>query len=201
MATLQQRGNSFRVLFVWHGKRCAFTIGKVEPSEADAKLAQAEYLLMRLKQRLLTLPPGCDVETFLRFDGHPPASNDNGSPQARPQWFLGDFHRSTTWPATRRPWRSLDGVRHQGTFQAPQADLWRPVSGLAEFTSGGVAKACRPACQRSLSQKTDRSRYDFQGDRLPPHGLELGSPHGLPVGPIPQPRGYDSPKQTKSPPS
>ena len=91
MATLQQRGNSFRVLFVWHGKRCAFTIGKVEPSEAEAKLAQAEYLLMRLKQRLLALPPGCDIETFLRYDGHPPATYDNGSPQARPQWFLGDF--------------------------------------------------------------------------------------------------------------
>jgi integrase len=91
MATLQQRAESFRVLFVWHGKRRGFTIGKVALSEAEAKLAQADYLLMRLQQRLLTLPTGCDIETFLRFDGNPPLTNGQGSPESKPQRFLGEF--------------------------------------------------------------------------------------------------------------
>jgi integrase len=92
MATLQQRGDSFRILFVWHGKRHAFTIGKVEPGEAEAKAAQVEYLLMRLQQRLLTLPVGCDIETFLQFDGQPPPETEaTASSDARVEWLLGNF--------------------------------------------------------------------------------------------------------------
>jgi hypothetical protein len=74
MASLQERSGSYRVLFCHHGKLHSFTIGKVQPDEAEAKARQVEYLLMRLKQRLITLPDGVDVVSFVEHDGKPPAA-------------------------------------------------------------------------------------------------------------------------------
>jgi integrase len=74
MASLQERNGSYRVLFCHHGKLQSFTIGKVQPDEAEAKARQVEYLLMRLKQRLVTLPEGVDVVSFVEHDGKPPAA-------------------------------------------------------------------------------------------------------------------------------
>jgi hypothetical protein len=71
MASLQERNGSFRVLFCWHGKLESFTLGKVERSEADAKAAQVDYFLMRLKQRLITLPEDADIVSFVQHDGKP----------------------------------------------------------------------------------------------------------------------------------
>ena len=84
MAWLQERSESYRVVFRFQGKQRAFTLGKVSKAEAEAKLAQVDYLLMRLRQRLLTLPPGVDIETFIQFDGVPPvaAVKERASPAA-----------------------------------------------------------------------------------------------------------------------
>jgi len=60
------------------GRRYTFTLGEVAQGEAEAKAAQVDYLLMRVKQRLLTVPDGIDIVTFIQFDGKPPqAANDN----------------------------------------------------------------------------------------------------------------------------
>jgi integrase len=72
MASLQERNGSYRILFCHHGKQHAFTLGKVEHDEAENKVKQADYLLMRLKQRLVTLPDGVDIVTFIEHDGQPP---------------------------------------------------------------------------------------------------------------------------------
>jgi integrase len=72
MASLQERNGSYRVLFRYHGKLHTFTIGKVEKDEAENKARQVDYLLMRLKQRLLVLPDGTDIVTFVQHDGDPP---------------------------------------------------------------------------------------------------------------------------------
>jgi len=56
------------------------TIGEVEEIEAQGVKARYEYLLRLLKQRLLTLPSGMDVVTFLRHDGKPPDT----TPESRP---------------------------------------------------------------------------------------------------------------------
>ena len=72
MASLQFKGESWYCQFLYHGKRQTFTIGKVSEDEAEAKANQADYLLMRLKQNLLHLPPGMDIVTFIEFDGKPP---------------------------------------------------------------------------------------------------------------------------------
>jgi integrase len=63
------RNGSYRILFCHHGKLHAFTIGKVQKSEAENKARQVDYLLMRLKQRLIALPDGADIVTFVEHDG------------------------------------------------------------------------------------------------------------------------------------
>jgi integrase len=72
MASLQERNGSYRVLFCYRSKLHSFTIGKVAKDEAENKARQADYLLMRLKQRLLVLPEGTDIVTFIQHDGKPP---------------------------------------------------------------------------------------------------------------------------------
>jgi integrase len=79
MATLQERNGSYRVLFLHRGKRHTFTLGRVSREEAEAKTAQVEYLLMRLKQGLLAVPDGIDVATFVLLDGKPPAGGAAGN--------------------------------------------------------------------------------------------------------------------------
>src|SRR5580700_9901106 len=72
MASLQERNGSYRILFCHHGKLHAFTIGKVAKDEAENKARQVDYLLMRLKQRLIVLPDGTDIVSFIEHDGKPP---------------------------------------------------------------------------------------------------------------------------------
>jgi hypothetical protein len=69
MAWTQERAGSFRVLFRFQGKEHAFTLGRVSPDEAANKVAHVDYLLMRLKQRLVELPAGVDIVSFVEQDG------------------------------------------------------------------------------------------------------------------------------------
>src|SRR5262249_1491220 len=73
MASLQQRSGSYRVIFRHRGQQHFVTIGRVSRQEAEAKAAQVEYLLLRLKQHLIELPAGVDIVDFVQFDGKPPA--------------------------------------------------------------------------------------------------------------------------------
>jgi len=45
----------------FRGKLHSFTIGKVKPGEAENKARQVDYLLMRLKQKLVQLPAGIAI--------------------------------------------------------------------------------------------------------------------------------------------
>jgi integrase len=72
MAALQFRNDSYRLLFQYDGKQETFTIGRVCLKEAREWKARAESLLMRIRQRLLEVPPGVSVSDFLRHDGKPP---------------------------------------------------------------------------------------------------------------------------------
>jgi len=71
MASLMRRGDRCYCQFVFQGKRHCFSLGPVAPDEANHKVNQVDYLLMRLRQGLLKLPPGVDIVTFLQFDGKP----------------------------------------------------------------------------------------------------------------------------------
>jgi integrase len=74
MAGLQFRNGSYRIIFRYQGKQHAFTLGEVSPDEADAKAAHVDYLLMRLKQKLTTLPAGMSIIDYLQFDGQEPVA-------------------------------------------------------------------------------------------------------------------------------
>ena len=69
MAWTQERAGSYRVLFRFQGKEHAFTLGRVPADEAANKAAHVDYLLMRLKQRLIELPAGVDIVSFVEQDG------------------------------------------------------------------------------------------------------------------------------------
>ncbi|MFO0960927.1 MAG: hypothetical protein U0800_26400 [Isosphaeraceae bacterium] len=110
MATLQERNGSFRVLFVHRGKRESFTIGRVRPQETEATAAQVDYLLMRLEQGLLALPPGVEIVAFVRAGGKPP---EQGGTTARAEVTLGqlrDRYLATHGNGSLEK-TSLDGVR------------------------------------------------------------------------------------------
>jgi hypothetical protein len=74
MASLQERSGTYRVIFRFHGKQYFVMIGKVSPQEAEAKAAQVEYLLMRIKQGLIEPPPGVGIAEFVQHDGKTPAA-------------------------------------------------------------------------------------------------------------------------------
>lgn len=74
MASFQERTGTYRVIFRFHGKQHFVMIGKVSPEEAEAKAAQVDYLLMRIKQGLIELPTGVGIAEFVQHDGKPSAS-------------------------------------------------------------------------------------------------------------------------------
>lgn len=69
MAGLQERNGGFRILFRYQGKQRTIPLGSVSRQEAEAKGGQVDLLLLRLKQRLIELPPGVSIEEFLLCEG------------------------------------------------------------------------------------------------------------------------------------
>ena len=72
MASLQLRGSSWRVYFQYKGEQLTFTVGEVDEGEALQWKARTEFILMRLKQKLLSIPQGIDIVSFIQHDGKPP---------------------------------------------------------------------------------------------------------------------------------
>src|SRR5271157_4675685 len=91
MAAIQERNGSYRVIFRHRGKQHNFTIGRVSEAEARAKADQVEYLLMRLDQGLLSLPPGADIVAFVRHDGTIPVIQGTTSVPTCPEPTLADL--------------------------------------------------------------------------------------------------------------
>src|SRR3954470_14231058 len=69
MASIQKRSESYKLTFYHHGKRHYATLGKVTEAEAEAKAAQVDYLMLRVRQGLVEMPPGVPVEEFVLADG------------------------------------------------------------------------------------------------------------------------------------
>jgi integrase len=73
LASIQKKGDAWYCQFMYLGTRHTFTIGKVDEDEAGTVKGKVEYLLMRIKQHLLDVPPDCNIVTFVEHDGKPPA--------------------------------------------------------------------------------------------------------------------------------
>src|SRR3954464_3329581 len=69
MASIQNRNGSYKLTFCYHGKRHYLTLGRVGELEAEAKSAQVDYLLLRIRQNLVQVPPGVPIEEFVQHDG------------------------------------------------------------------------------------------------------------------------------------
>ena len=109
MASLQKKGNGWYCQFLHDGRRRTFAVGRVSEAEAEAKAAQVDYLLMRLRQGYEQLPSGVDVVEFLRRDGKPRAEAPTATPEALTLARLRDRYMSTH-EASLEP-RTLDGIR------------------------------------------------------------------------------------------
>jgi hypothetical protein len=69
VATLQLLNRSYRVLFSYGGKRCTYTLGRVGRREADNAAAAADQVLLRIEKRLLRVPDGADIVSFVKNGG------------------------------------------------------------------------------------------------------------------------------------
>src|ERR1022692_1319154 len=74
MASIQKKGDGWYCQFMYERQRHTITVGKVEEAEAKATAARIDYILMRIEQRLLEVPAGMTIETFIEHDGKPPAN-------------------------------------------------------------------------------------------------------------------------------
>ena len=81
MASLQLKGDTWYCQFMFKRERHTFTVGKVEEFEARTVAAKVDYWLMRVKQNLVQIPPGCTLLDFVRYDGKPP---DQPTPEKKP---------------------------------------------------------------------------------------------------------------------
>src|SRR4051794_27450457 len=72
MASLQQKGDAFYCQFCYQGRRHTVTVGRVSRDEAEAFAGKVVYLLMRIKQKLIRVPPGVDIDEFVIRDGQVP---------------------------------------------------------------------------------------------------------------------------------
>jgi integrase len=82
----------------------------VSAEEAASKAAQVDYLSMRLKQRLIELPPGIDIVEFVQFDGKPPADVQEAPAESR-ELTLADFRdRYLATPTDSLEDRTIEGI-------------------------------------------------------------------------------------------
>ncbi len=70
MASIQQKCDAFYCQFCYQGKSHTVTVGKVSREEADAFAGKVEYLLLRIKQKLIRVPPGVSITEFIIRDGN-----------------------------------------------------------------------------------------------------------------------------------
>jgi integrase len=69
MASLEQRGDSYRIVFRHAGQKFTRSLKTGDPKQAGAMLSRLEDNLRRVELGSLSVPPGCDVCTFLLSDG------------------------------------------------------------------------------------------------------------------------------------
>ncbi len=146
----QQSGNSFRVTLGWRchlekgnpwlpfnrviahgassfryrGLQHFVTIGEVDETKAQGVKARYEYLLRLLKQRLLTLPTGMDVVTFLGHDGKPPKCARRIRP---PRVHLGPTFRRLSEDRRQRGYREEYSVHLENPSCPHGRNTWPAV--------------------------------------------------------------------------
>jgi integrase len=194
MASLQKKGNSFYCQFLHLGKRHTVTVGPVSLEEADAFAGKVEYLLLRIRQKLIHVPPGVAITDFILQDGKVP------EPEAPP-----------VEPITFRQLREryLETVQN-GALEENSLDTLRMHLRHFERTLGQgflMQQLSLADLQRHVNQ---RARKKYRGKSLSPGTLKKevasfraawnwGAHTGLVTGVFPA-RGLVYPKSDDKPP-
>ncbi len=141
-----------------------------------AKASQVDYLLMRLKQGLIAVPPGVRVVDFIRHDGDPPARPGSAR---QPRRKLDP--RRPPRPLPRHPRERLArGPHDQGHPPPLRPPDPCPRRGVPdpEPEAGRHAGVRRPAGQGEGSARPAAPDHDQEGGRHAPHGVEVGRADG-----------------------
>jgi len=108
-----KRSGRFRIHFRCHGKQQELALGKVSAEEAASKATQVDYLLMRLKQRLIELPPGVEIVEFVRLDVKAPDDLQEVSAESRELRLAGFRDRYLATHSNSLDDRTIEEIRHR----------------------------------------------------------------------------------------
>lgn len=112
MASLQKKGEAFYCQFCYLGRRYTVTVGKVPEDEAEAFAGGTDLILLRLKQKLITPPPGIGIEeSSSSRAARRPSSPSRPSSRSR---FLRSSRSTSTRTGTGR-WRRTASRRSSCT--------------------------------------------------------------------------------------
>lgn len=165
MASLQKKGESWYCQFMYERQRHTLTIGKVAESEAMATAAKIDYILMRIRQRLLEIPIGVDITTFIEHDGKMPAAEQ----------------RSTTISFADLRQRYIDtvskGSLETSTLTTSKIHLEHLAKTIGDKFS--MDKLGLAELQRHVDCRQERSQWchDQEGNQHAAGTVELGVPH------------------------
>jgi integrase len=146
MASLQVRNGSWRVIFRHRGLQHFVTIGEVDETEARGVKARYEYLLRLLKQKMLTLPSGMDIVTFLGHDGKPPYAATEACPSDMTLAQLRDAYLTTIG----------DGAVERNTLYTSKIHLAHLAGTLGDGFP--IASLGHADLQRHISRRTASGR-------------------------------------------
>src|SRR5262249_36135682 len=76
MASLEKRGEKFRLIYKHGGRRYTHSLGTGDPKEAEALKTRLEENQRLLERGRMKCPPGADLSLFLLSDGQLTAPSD-----------------------------------------------------------------------------------------------------------------------------
>ena len=165
MASLQMGQGAWRVLFCYASKLHSLPIGKVSEKEARHRQSRIEELLMRLKQRLMEIPPGIGIIEFMEHDGKPPIE---------PEF---QHHKTTTLGQLRDQYVATysNGGIEANTLTTAKIHLAHIQQTLGKASCFPVDASQPPIAHRSPAGQS-RSRDHQEGNRQLPLRFQLGRP-------------------------
>ena len=137
---------------------------------------------MRLKQRLIELPPDVGIVEFVQFDGKPPADLQEVSAESRELTLAGFRDRYLATHSDSLEDRTIEGIElHFKHLVAALGERF-PIRELKLADLQGYVD--RRAKARGISGKTAESGHHQEGNRHAADGMELGGENGDGRGPL-----------------
>jgi integrase len=194
MASLELRGQRFRIVFRHGGRKFQHPLKTADESEAQSCLARLEENLRLLERGRLALPPGADLPTFLLSDGKLAARP--AAPQALTLQALRDRYLEAHGNGAMEE-NSLETValhlRHFlksfGRKFPPQALTLAGLQGHVDRRAKGKGGRGRPLSPVTLRKEMASLRAAWN----------WAAQAGLVTGPFPS-RGLKYPKSAEKPP-